>query len=142
MKTGLIVAAAFTLILGAAAVWMGTPAGLAQGMSRTIDARDIPIPAAASRALRDSIAAMPMTPIADAVGRVRPAVLEAEVGEADGPQRQPRVGGDVEHLAVAGPEHPGVEFDGTARGGVLELEFMTPAIASEPYCAAAPSRST
>jgi acetyl esterase/lipase len=44
---------------------MGAPAGLAQGASRTIDARDIPVPEAASQVLRDSIAAMPLMPVGD-----------------------------------------------------------------------------
>ena len=65
MKRGLTVAVALTLIGWGAVSWSGAPAGLAQGTSRTIDARDVPVPAAASQALRDSIAAMPLMPLAD-----------------------------------------------------------------------------
>ena len=65
MKKGLTVAAVLMLIGWVAVAWIGAPAGFAQVSSRTIDARDIPVPAAASQALRDSIAAMPMMPIAD-----------------------------------------------------------------------------
>lgn len=65
MKKGLSVAAALAVSGWVGAAWMGAPAGLAQEESRTIDARDVPIPAAASQALRDSIAAMPTMPIAN-----------------------------------------------------------------------------
>ena len=65
MKRGLTVAAVLTLVGWVAVAWIGAPAGFAQGASRTIDARDIGVPAAASQALRDSIAAMPAMPIAD-----------------------------------------------------------------------------
>lgn len=95
MKKVMIVAAALTLILGAAAVWMGAPAGLAQGNSRAIDAREIPVPVAASEALRDSIAAMPMMPIADSAPSTY-AEWEAFVAQRDGAAT-----GTLEPLAAA-----------------------------------------
>ena len=101
MKRGLTVAVALTLILGAAVAWMGAPAGLAQGTSRTIDARDIPVPAAASQALRDSIAAMPMMPIADSAPSTA-AEWEAFVQQRDG-----AADGTLQPLAAAF----GVEVD-------------------------------
>jgi acetyl esterase/lipase len=83
------------LIGWGAVAWIGAPAGLAQGTSRTIDARDIPIPAAASQALRDSIAAMPMMPIADSAPSTA-AEWEAFVQQSDG-----AANGTLEPLAAA-----------------------------------------
>lgn len=65
MKRRLTTVAGLVAMAWAAAAWMSAPAGLAQGTPRTIDAREVPVPAAASQALRDSIAAMPAMPIAD-----------------------------------------------------------------------------
>ena len=65
MKRALTATAAVVAIAWAAAAWMGMPAGLAQETSRSIDAREISVPVAASEALRDSIAAMPAMPIAN-----------------------------------------------------------------------------
>ena len=65
MKRRLTTVAGLVALAWAAAAWMSAPAGLAQGTPRTIDAREVPVPAAASQALRDSIAAMPAMPIAD-----------------------------------------------------------------------------
>ena len=95
MKRGLFVVAALMLIGWGAVAWIGAPAGLAQGTSRTIDARDIPIPAAASQALRDSIAAMPMMPIADSAPSTA-AEWEAFVQQSDG-----AANGTLEPLAAA-----------------------------------------
>ena len=94
MKRGLTVVAALALIGCAAAAWMGLPAGLAQGTSRTIDARDIRVPAAASQALRDSLAAMPMMPIADTPSTA--AEWEEFVRQSDG-----AAVGTLEPLAAA-----------------------------------------
>ena len=57
-----------------------------------------------------------------AVGRLRAAILQAEIGEAGGAQRQTGVGRQVDRLAAAVPEPAGVVLEGAARAGVLELE--------------------
>lgn len=95
MKRGLTAIAALTLVGLAAVAWMGAPAGLAQGTSRTIDARDVPVPAAASDALRDSIAAMPAMPIADSSPSTA-AEWEEFVQQRDG-----AANGTLEPLAAA-----------------------------------------
>ena len=95
MKKGLTVAAALMLIGLAAVAWMGAPAGLAQGASRTIDARDIPVPEAASQVLRDSIAAMPLMPVGDSTPSTA-AEWEEFVQQRDG-----AAGGTLEPLAAA-----------------------------------------
>ena len=60
------------------------------------------------------------------VGRIRVAVLQAEVGETGCAQRQADVAGEPGRFAVAGAVHPGVQLDGTAGRGVLELEVHHP----------------
>lgn len=95
MKRGLTVAVALMLIGWGAVSWPGAPAGLAQGTSRTIDARDIPVPVAASQALRDSIAAMPAMPIANSAPSTA-AEWEEFVQQRDG-----AANGTLEPLAAA-----------------------------------------
>lgn len=95
MKKGLTAAAALTLLGWAALAWLNALAGLAQGTSRTIDAREIPVPAAASQALRDSIATMPMMPIADSAPSTA-AEWEAFVQQQDG-----AANGTLQPLAAA-----------------------------------------
>ena len=63
MARGLIVAAAFVLGEWAIIAPLDAPTAFAQEASRTIAAREIPVPAAASRELRDAIAATPATPV-------------------------------------------------------------------------------
>ena len=60
------------------------------------------------------------------VGRVRAAVLQAEVGEPGVAERQADVAGEPGRLPVAGAVHSGVDLDGAAAAGVLELEVQHP----------------
>ena len=95
MKKTLTVAAVLGLVGWLAVAWIGAPAGLAQGSSRTIEARDVPLPAAASQVLRDSIAAMPVMPIADTAPSTA-AEWEEFVQQRDG-----AAGGTLDPLAGA-----------------------------------------
>ena len=56
------------------------------------------------------------------VGRVRVAVLQAQVGKPACAERQADVAGELRRFAVSGAVHPGIQLDGPARAGVLELE--------------------
>ena len=59
-----------------------------------------------------------------AVGQVRVAVHQAEVGESSCAERQADVAGEPGRFPVAGPVHPGVQLDGAAGTGILELEVQ------------------
>ena len=60
------------------------------------------------------------------VGPARVAVLDAEVGEPGGAERQADVAGEPGRLPVAGAVHAGVELHRAARASVLELEVHHP----------------
>ena len=65
-------------------------------------------------------------PLHAPIGRIGVAVLEAEVGEARGAQRQPGVAGDGVGVPVARPVGAGVELEAAAGPVVLEQEVQHP----------------
>ena len=76
------------------------------------------------------------------VGRIRAAVFQAEIGETAAAQRQADVG--CHAVGFPSPSRCVPAFNDTAppEAASFNWKFMTPAMASEPYWAAAPSRNT